>query len=83
MSTTESNELHKDVESIVHNIVGIGAAWARYGLTVGKTALETSAKTLTETARILGDVSKKFEHEPSVSTQTTPPAGGSESTTSA
>lgn len=80
MSTTESNELHKDVESLVQNIVGIGAAWARYGLTVGKTALETSAKTLTTTAQILGDVSKKFEH--SVSTPTTPPASGS-STTSA
>ncbi|MCC6215812.1 MAG: hypothetical protein IT376_13185 [Polyangiaceae bacterium] len=35
-------------------VVGIGAAWARYGLTMGRAAVETSARSLEATARLLG-----------------------------
>jgi hypothetical protein len=52
----------KHARHIVENLVDIGATWARYGLNVGKTALETSAKTLNSSAEILGDLSKQFEH---------------------
>jgi hypothetical protein len=49
---------------IIDNLVDIGATWARYGLNVGKTALETSAKTLNTSAEVLGDLAKRFEHAP-------------------
>jgi len=63
MNTPDSKQIEKDLGTLVHDIVGIGTSWARFGLTVGKTALETSAKTLTTTAQVLADVSKKLEDE--------------------
>jgi hypothetical protein len=41
----------------------IGRSWARYGLTVSKIALETSASTLQKTATMLGDLSTAFRDE--------------------
>jgi hypothetical protein len=40
------------------DIVTVGKAWARYGLTVGRMALETSATTLNKTATLLGDLAQ-------------------------
>ena len=61
MSTTTENT--KEVDQIVHEVVELGASWARYGLTVGRSELETSAKTLSTTASLLGDLAKRFETE--------------------
>jgi len=43
------------------DLSSIGRSWARYGLTVSKIALETSATTLQKTASMLGDLSTAFK----------------------
>ncbi len=48
-------------QDLVDAVVDIGASWARYGLSVGKLALQTSARTLETTAAVLGDLAKSFE----------------------
>ncbi len=45
----------------IREMGSIGKAWARYGLTVSKIALETSASTLQKTASMLGDLSTAFK----------------------
>jgi len=45
------------------DVMTIGKAWARYGLTVGKMALETSATTLNKTASWLGDLAQTLAHK--------------------
>ena len=42
----------------VNEIKTIGRTWARYGLNVGKMALETSATTLQKTAVMLGNLAE-------------------------
>jgi hypothetical protein len=42
----------------VEDLMTVGKAWARYGLTVGKMALETSATTLSKTAGWLGELAQ-------------------------
>jgi len=42
----------------IEDIMTVGKAWARYGLTVSKMALETSATTLNKTATWLGEVAQ-------------------------
>jgi head-tail adaptor len=61
MTTPETDTTRASVDSIIENLIDIGAVWARYGLTVGRAALETSAKTLGNTAEVLGELSKRFE----------------------
>ncbi len=56
-----SNE--KDTEHMVGQLVGIGRAWAKYGLQIGKSALETSAATLKTTADVLGEISERVAKE--------------------
>jgi len=63
MTESQKNETKQEVEAILGNLVGIGTSWARYGLTVGRSALETSAKTLTSTAEVLGQLAKQFEEK--------------------
>jgi hypothetical protein len=45
------------------DIMTVGKAWARYGLTVGKMALETSATTLSKTASWLGDLAQTLARQ--------------------
>jgi len=61
MSASQSNTSAVPVEKLIENLVEIGATWAKYGLNVGKSALETSSKTLSSTAEVLGEVAKRFE----------------------
>lgn len=46
--------------SIVDTVFDMGMAWANYGLKVGQQALETSAKSLEQTAKILANVSAEL-----------------------
>jgi hypothetical protein len=71
MSNVDSSA-SKPVVRIIEDLVDIGATWARYGLTIGKTALETSAKTLSTSAALLGDLAKEFEHPTRTRSDTTP-----------
>jgi hypothetical protein len=41
-------------------LVGAGAAWARYGLTVARASLGATARTLEATAGLLGALSERF-----------------------
>lgn len=50
-----------EVEEIARRLGSVGAAWARYGLTIGRAALETSAETLRTTSELLGTVSDRLQ----------------------
>lgn len=47
--------------AITDGLVDIGSMWARHGLSVGRSALEASAKTLKATAELLGNIADSFE----------------------
>jgi hypothetical protein len=53
---------HATAESLVASFIEMGTAWARYGLQVGKLALETSAQTLSKTAKALDALATNLEH---------------------
>jgi hypothetical protein len=53
------------LERTLREAGSIGKTWARYGLVVGKTALETSAITLKKVAGLLDDLSAQFKDTPS------------------
>ncbi|MBI5535148.1 MAG: hypothetical protein HY898_20645 [Deltaproteobacteria bacterium] len=57
MNPSESNDAAGVTERAIRDLTVIGRTWARYGLTVGRMALETSAITLQKTASVLGDLS--------------------------
>lgn len=48
-------------EKLTESLFALGAAWARYGLSVGKLALETSAKTLEGTSKVLGHLADTLD----------------------
>lgn len=63
---TESNRTestHSDETPLTEAAVAVGSAWARYGLTVGRTALITGARTLEVTAEALGALADGFERK--------------------
>ena len=62
-SNTQGNTSPLPVEKLIENLVDVGATWAKYGLNVGKSALETSSKTLSSTAEVLGEIAKRFDHK--------------------
>jgi hypothetical protein len=49
------------VDSITTRVTSDVLSWARQGLSIGKKALETSAKTLVQTAGSLDEWEKKLE----------------------
>ena len=51
------------LEDAARALVGVGALWARYGLGVGRAALETSAATLKATSELLATVSDRLDPE--------------------
>jgi hypothetical protein len=59
-TTPSDDERVETIERAVGDLVGIGRLWAAHGLSVGRSALETSATTLRITADILGDLSERF-----------------------
>jgi len=48
-------------DRIARLVTELGAGWARYGLTVGRLALQQSAKALETTSEILGGIATKLE----------------------
>ena len=72
-TTTAANETKADqddrVTAITDDVVELGTLWARYGLTVGRSALETSARTLAATASLLGHLAEAFEPKKSAPTE--------------
>jgi hypothetical protein len=48
-------------DRVARLVTELGAGWARYGLTIGRLALQQSAKALETTSEILGAVATKLE----------------------
>jgi hypothetical protein len=59
-ATEHGTHAGQDFEKVARGLTAVGLSWAHHGLTIGKSALETSARTLRETAEILGQLSEKF-----------------------
>ena len=54
MSQTTSEK--PSIENVSKTLVELGSMWACYGLSVGRAALETSARSLNGTATLLGQI---------------------------
>ena len=48
-------------ERVARLVTELGAGWARYGLTLGRLALQQSARALETTSEILGEFATKIE----------------------
>jgi len=55
-------------------VIDLAATWAQHGLTVGKLALEASAKTLQDTAKLLESIRASLGRD-TAAPDTTAPAG--------
>jgi len=64
MSQIRAEEAKAFAERAFKDLVTVGRAWARHGLTVGKSALETSATTLHKTASLLESLSTTLADKP-------------------
>ena len=62
MSDIETNakSAYETAQELVNDLAKLGAAWVRYGLSMGESSMETSARTLEETARNLRKVAEKL-----------------------
>ncbi len=58
MTDQERNAM---IDKTTKQLFSVGRMWATHGLTVGKLALETSAKTLQATAATLSDIKTRLE----------------------
>lgn len=65
-SAPEKTKPEKDdrATEIAGDVMELARAWARYGLLVGRSALEASAGTLVATARLLGHLAEAFDSKP-------------------
>ena len=61
MTELETRPNAEKFDSLLDALRSVGGAWARYGLSVGRAALETSARTLETTASALGDLAEAIE----------------------
>lgn len=50
-------------ETLVDAVFDIGLAWAEFGMSQGRRALETSAKTLEKVAQTLGDLQERLRKD--------------------
>ena len=59
--TEPSDTVGPLARTIAKTLLGIGAAWARYGLTLGRASIEAYTRTLQSTSGMLGDLAEAFE----------------------
>lgn len=66
MTANQVNETTEPkLSELLTSLSNVGIAWARYGLTVGRVALETHAKALDATAKAVGNLANALnEDEP-------------------
>ena len=57
----ETSKLPLGADKVAKLVTQLGAGWARYGLTIGRLALQQSARALETTSELLGEVAQKFE----------------------
>jgi uncharacterized protein YbaP (TraB family) len=62
MSDLETNaqSAYAAAQELVADLGKLGATWVRYGLSVGESSMQTSARTLEETARSLRKVAERL-----------------------
>jgi hypothetical protein len=60
------------IDSLADRLASTGLSWARHSLSIGKRALETSAKTLSQTAGSLDEWEKKLERPQASAASDTP-----------
>jgi len=51
---------YETARSLVEDLGKLGASWVRYGLTVGESSMQASARTLDEAARSLRKVAERI-----------------------
>jgi len=56
----DESERHATLDEALDEMIDVGRLWARHGLEVGRSALETSARTLDRTARALSTLSDRI-----------------------
>ncbi len=56
------NDNNKETK-VVDTLFDVGEAWASYGLKVAELALQTSARTLTNASKIVGNLAEELKHE--------------------
>lgn len=62
VSTNETKTNQDDrVGAITDDLLELGTLWARYGLEVGRSAVDASARSLAATARLLGHLADALD----------------------
>ena len=60
-SVTGFNRTEAELEGALGDLFDVGRMWASHGLTIGKLALQNSARTLEVTATALETIAKRFD----------------------
>ena len=76
MNNEKSENTTSTQETLTNNLVALGRIWARHGLALGVSALEASAKSLSKTAVLLGEIVDALEAKTGV--KSGGPAGASD-----
>ncbi len=63
MTTTTPSDQEATPEILLRSLREVGGAWARYGLNIGRVALETQAGTLRATAGALGALAEALDRK--------------------
>jgi hypothetical protein len=55
--------MKENKETVVDTLFDVGEAWASYGLKIAEVALQTSARTLTNVSKVIGNIADELKHE--------------------
>ncbi|MCK6534695.1 MAG: hypothetical protein L6Q84_17110 [Polyangiaceae bacterium] len=61
MNTQAETHPRSDTTEIAAAFLRVGAAWARHGLSIARSSVQTSARTLEVTADALGRIANRFQ----------------------
>ncbi len=61
MTEPQRDQVSEEVDRALDSLLAVGRMWASHGIRIGRSALETSARTLDLAASTLSDLAEKFE----------------------
>lgn len=61
MESNNTKNVQGSIDDSIRSLTEVGLTWARHGLTIGRSAVEASATTLTTVAGMLGELSTRLE----------------------
>lgn len=61
MESNNPKNVQGSIDDSIRSLTEVGLTWARHGLTIGRSAVEASATTLTTVAGMLGELSTRLE----------------------